>query len=141
MRLVLLCQTSVDLREKFEPDLGHALLCQTSVDLRYKSQTAAKDMCCYVRPQWTYAPVSDLLWTYAVWDSLITPKVLKIEFFCFHHVIRISSNILRLQKSDFVKVVDMRSYVKTGVNCIVYSELNNLIEIDKNRHVVVDFNV
>jgi hypothetical protein len=35
MRLVLLCQTSVDLRVKFEPDLGHALQCHTSVDIRF----------------------------------------------------------------------------------------------------------
>ena len=76
IRLVLLCQTSVDLRENFELDLGHALLCQTSVDIRFKSQTVTKDMCCYVRPQWTCAPVSDLLWTYAVRDRLISPKVL-----------------------------------------------------------------
>ena len=47
-----------------------------------------------------------------------------------------------LQKQGIVRL-DLRFRVPlpAAINCIVYSEFNNLIEIDKNRHVVVDFNV
>lgn len=45
-----------------------------------------------------------------------------------------------LQKQGVVRLeVRFAEALPTAVNCIVYSEFNNLIEIDKNRNVVVDF--
>ncbi|KAK3918351.1 hypothetical protein KUF71_000923 [Frankliniella fusca] len=47
-----------------------------------------------------------------------------------------------LQRQGIVRmVVKFSKPLTTAVNCIVFSEFNNLIEIDKNRNVVVDYGV
>jgi len=47
-----------------------------------------------------------------------------------------------LQKQGVVRLeLRFAAALPTAVNCIVYSEFNNLIEIDKNRSVVVDYSV
>lgn len=47
-----------------------------------------------------------------------------------------------LQKQGVVRLeLRFGAALPTAVNCIVYSEFNNLIEIDKNRSVLVDYSV
>ncbi|KAK3920120.1 hypothetical protein KUF71_009407 [Frankliniella fusca] len=46
-----------------------------------------------------------------------------------------------LQRQGIVRMEVKFAKPLTAVNCIVFSEFNNLIEIDKNRNVVVDFGV
>ncbi|KAK3908934.1 hypothetical protein KUF71_001847 [Frankliniella fusca] len=47
-----------------------------------------------------------------------------------------------LQKQGVVRLdVRFRAELPIAVNCVVYSEFDNLVEISKDRHVVVDYNV
>lgn len=47
-----------------------------------------------------------------------------------------------LQKTGCVRLeVRFREPISTPVNCIIYSEFNNLIEIDKSRNVLVDYSL
>lgn len=47
-----------------------------------------------------------------------------------------------LQKQGVVRLeLRFAAALPSAVNCIVYSEFNNLVEIDKNRSVIVDYSV
>ncbi|KAK3911227.1 hypothetical protein KUF71_013741 [Frankliniella fusca] len=53
-----------------------------------------------------------------------------------------NENHWNLQRQGIVRLeVKFAKPLPTAVNCIVFSEFNNLIEIDKNRNVIVDYGV
>lgn len=65
-------------------------------------------------------------------------------FFCFDCTPDLSAhqNHWNLQRQGCVRLeIRFKNALKEPVNCIVYSEFSNLIEIDKSRNVVVDYSL
>ncbi|XP_052127177.1 uncharacterized protein F54H12.2-like [Frankliniella occidentalis] len=70
------------------------------------------------------------------------PKGYTLYAFDISQDLSANENHWNLQKQGTVRLeLRFAAPLPNAVNCIVFSEFNNLVEIDKNRNVVVDYNI
>lgn len=70
------------------------------------------------------------------------PKGYTLYAFDISQDLSANENHWNLQRQGIVRLeVRFSAPLPSSVNCIVFSEFSNLIEIDKNRSVVVDYNI